>query len=159
MGLCCSRLSPCGSPSVTHAPASVPLPCFPPCHMSDPVSAAPLPAFLPGRGMKPSDTEKNNTDKNREHAMCRPVSQSSPKPHTLSSLCPFSFYLCLFHSFTHTHTHSQQRANNLLASQIHHRLLVLSHLPYHLSERKTCGQYFLIHLPTCPTNPLTHPYM
>uniref|UniRef100_A0A8C4IMZ0 Ankyrin-1 n=1 Tax=Dicentrarchus labrax TaxID=13489 RepID=A0A8C4IMZ0_DICLA len=62
--VCRSRVSPCGSPSV--APASPPLLslALPQCRMSDPVSAAPLPAWERHEALR----HKQNTDKNTRRA-------------------------------------------------------------------------------------------
>ncbi len=85
-------------------------PSFSPlCRMSDPVSAAPLPAWERHEALR----HKQNTDKNTRRAMCRPVSQNSPNSLSLT-LSPFSIHLvslCL--SFIHTHTHTHTRTHKL----------------------------------------------
>lgn len=113
--VCRSRVSPCGSPSVT--PASPPLLSFahpPVCRMSDPISAAPLSAWERHEALR----HNQNTDKNTRHAMCRPVSQISPNSLSLLSL----FTLCLFLPllFTHTHMNSVQTKRQQSADHNRH---------------------------------------
>lgn len=108
-------------------PAASPPPrlslALPLCRMSDPVSAAPLPAWERHEALR----HKQNTDKNTRRAMCRPVSQDSPNSLSLS-VSPFSIHLSL--SFIHTHrvqTKSQQSAGHHRCSsscQYYHSRLI-----------------------------------
>lgn len=121
-GVCRSRVSPRGSPWVSPLFSSSPPPllslALPLCRMSDPVSAAPPPAWERHEALR----RKHNTDRNTGHAMCRPVSQNSPNSLSLSHSPCFSF--SLFYSLTHM-PKRRQRANSLLGTT-HTLLAVLS---------------------------------
>lgn len=135
--VCRSRVSPRGSPLSRSCFSSLALPL---CRMSDPVSAAPLPAWERHEARR----HKQNTDKNTRRAMCWPVSQDSPNPHSLFLLSPFTLSLSLSLIHTHINTESRQRACSLPGTtdnrdcQYYHTCLIT----WVQSSRLTCGHIF-----------------